>query len=428
MLLFGLLIVFVLEYTRPDQFFPFIVSLKLYALVPLSVFVVAFGAQTRNPNGVIFGSTITKLLLALLLLAGLSIVTALDKDRAWLFWQSLLGYILLFFMIAKLCDSREKLKWVFRIIIAAHIWLIILNPALLTDPTQRTYVRNVTFLGDGNDFALSAAIALPMCLYLYQSARGSLARGLYVIGGLALFGAILGTQSRGAALAIIAMVFYLWTLSQNKGKATVFIIGGLIVVLAITSEAYISRVQSIAHYQEDGSAQGRLIAWGAGLEMALRRPLLGVGPGCFPLAFSAWGYAVPGIPMMNAHSVYFLALGELAWPGIAILLGLLWVLFRNNQSAIKSIPPGAGVEHLDRRKLLVCTTASIVAFAVAGAFLSVLYYPHLYVISGIVFAAHRIVVMGQDAEAGAPAPSGSQPAAAARLRPKPGPRVRRGRR
>jgi hypothetical protein len=114
--------------------------------------------------------------------------------------------------------------------------------------------------------------------------------------------------------------------------------------------------------------------------------------------------------------------------GLAILLGLLWVLFRDNQSAIKSISQGAGAEQLDRRRLLVCTTASLVAFAVAGAFLSVLYYPHLYVISGIVFAARRIFVMGQDAETAAPAPSKRRPAAAARLRPKPGPPARRGQR
>lgn len=428
MLLFGLLIVFVLEYTRPDQFMPLIISLKLYALVPLSVFFSALVAESRNSNAAIFHSNITKLLLALLLLAALSIVTALDKNRAWQVWQGLLGYVLLFFMIAKLCDDREKLKWVFRIIIVAHIWLIILNPALLTDPTHRTYVRNVTFLGDGNDFGLSAAIALPMCLYLYQSARGSLARGLYIVGGLVLFGAILGTQSRGAALAIVAMVFYFWTLSQNKGKATVFIIVGLIVVLAIASETYITRMQTLAHYQEDGSAQGRLRAWGAGIEMALRRPLLGVGPGCFPVAFGGWGYSVPGIPAMNAHSVYFLALGELAWPGIAILLGLLWALFRDNQAAIKSIPSGASAEQLDRRRLLVCTTASLVAFAVAGAFLSALYYPHLYVISGIVFAARRIFVMGQDGEAALPVASRRRPTTAPRVRPKPGTRVRRGQR
>jgi len=394
MLLFGLLIVFVLEYTRPDNYLPLIASLKLYALVPLIVFVCALASQGRNPNGIIFGSNIGKFLLAILLLAALSIITALDPTRAWQFWQALLGYVMLFFMIAKVCDDRDKLKWLFRVIVLAHIWLVFLNPKLLTDPTQRTYVDDVTFLGDGNDFALSAAIALPMCLYLYQSARGSIERTLYVIGGIVLFGAILGTQSRGAALAVIAMVFYLWTLSQNKGKATVFIVAGLIVVLAVASEAYISRVQTIAHFQEDGSAQGRLIAWGAAIEMALRRPLLGVGLGCFPIAFGGWGYAIPGIPAMNAHSLYFLALGELAWPGIALLLGLMWVMFRDNQAEIKAAIPEIGSEQADRRRLLICTTASLVAFAVAGAFLSVLYYPHLYVISGIIFAARRIHIAG----------------------------------
>lgn len=395
MLFFSLLLVFVLEYTRPHQFLPFIESLKLYAIVPLSVFVLAFMAQTRNANEVIFKSAITKLLLALLVLAAASILTALDKDRAWQVWQALLGYFLLFFMIAKLCDSRERLKWLFRIIIGAHVWLVFLNPELLTDPTQRSYIQNVTFLGDGNDFALSAVIALPMCLYLYQSARGVFAKGLYVIAGIVLIGAILGTQSRGATLAIIAMVVYLWSISQKKGRATVFIMVGLVVVLAVASEAYISRVQSIAHYQADGSASARLTAWRAGTEMALRRPLLGVGVGCFPVAFGNWGYSVPGIPRMNAHSMYFQAVGELAWLGIAGLLALLWGLFRDNHSAIKSISATAKLEQLDRRKLLVFTTASLLAFAVGGAFLSVLYYPHLYVLSGIIFAARRIVALGQ---------------------------------
>lgn len=401
MAFFGLLIVFVLEYTRPNQFFPFIISLKLYAIVPLVVFIAAFAAESRNPNNVIFDSTTTKLLLALLVLAGLSILTALNMSRAWQVWQGLLGYIMLFFMIAKLCDSQYRLKWLFRTIVAAHVWLIFLNPALLTDPATRSYIRNVTFLGDGNDFALSAVIALPMCMYLYQSARGSFSRCIYVFCGLVLFGAILGTQSRGAALAIIAMVFYLWTLSQNKGKATVFIIAGLIIVLAVASEAYISRMQSITHYQEDGSAQGRLLAWRAGTEMALRRPILGVGPGCFPIAFGGWGYSVPGIPRMNAHSMYFLALGELAWTGLAILVGLLWVPFKENQSKIKAVPIDASADQLDRKRLLVCTTASLVAFAVAGAFLSVLYYPHLYVLSGILFAARQIFVGGQEQQAAA---------------------------
>lgn len=402
MLLFGLLLVFVLEYTRPDHFLPFIATLKLYALVPLVIFIGALGMQGRHSNGAILGSNVGKFLLGMLLLAALSIITALSPSRAWQFWQTLLGYLMLFFMIAKVCDDTNKLKWLFRVIILAHVWLVILNPALLTDPTQRTYVRNVTFLGDGNDFALSAAIALPMCLYLYQSAGNSIERALYVIGGLVLFGAILGTQSRGAALAVIAMGLYLWSLSQNKGKATVLVMAGLIVVLAVASDVYLSRMQSIAQYQQDGSAQGRLLAWTAAIEMALRRPLTGIGPGCFPLAFAGFGYSVPGIPTMNAHSLYFQALGELAWPGLALLLGLMWALFRDNQADIKAISPEAGDEQTDRRRLLICTTTSLVAFAVAGAFLSVLYYPHLYVLSGIILAARTVHVDDHATDAATP--------------------------
>jgi hypothetical protein len=54
----------------------------------------------------------------------LSIVTALDKIAPGSFGRPCSATSCCYFMIAKLCDSRDKLKWVFRIIIAAHIWLI----------------------------------------------------------------------------------------------------------------------------------------------------------------------------------------------------------------------------------------------------------------------------------------------------------------
>lgn len=400
MLFFGLMIVFVLDYTRPDQFFPFILPLKLYALVPMTVLLFALMANTRNSNAEIFGSGTGRLLLWLLMLAAVSMFFALDFDRAWVTWQALLGYMLLFFMVAKLCDSKSRLKWLFRCIVGIHVWLVFQNPALLTNPNQRSYIENVTFLGDGNDFSLSAAITLPMCLYLFQSSRGSVEKVLYVFAAIVVFGAIMGTQSRGAGLGVIAVVFFLWTLSKSKGKATVFVVAGLFIVLAVASEAYLTRMQTIATYTEDGSANARLAAWGAGIDMANRRPLTGVGPGCFPIAFGNWGYSRPGMPMMNAHSLYFLALGDLGYSGIALLLWLLWTMFRDNQAILKSMKRDLDPEQLDHRQLIVAVTASLIAFVVAGAFLSVLYYPHLYVIAGIIFAAKRIYQLDYPRESG----------------------------
>ena len=356
----------------------------------MTVLFFALMVTTRNKNGEIFGSSIGKPLFWLLALATVSMAFALDMDRAWQTWKALFGYLFLFFMVAKLCDSKARIKWLFRCIIGVHVWLVFQNPALLTNPNQRSYIENVTFLGDGNDFSLSAAIALPMCLYLFQSSRSSVEKALYVLGAMVLFGAIMGTQSRGAGLGVIAVVFFLWTLSKSKGKATVFIVAGLIVVLAVASEAYLSRMQTIATYTEDGSATARLAAWGAGVDMANRRPLTGVGPGCFPIAFGNWGYSRPGMPMMNAHSLYFLALGDLGYSGIILLLWLLWTMFRGNQAILKSMETDLNAEQRDQRQLIIAVSSSLIAFVVAGAFLSVLYYPHLYVIAGIIYAARRI--------------------------------------
>lgn len=392
MLFSWLILVFILEYTRPDNFLPLITQLNLYSLVPIGLFFVSLIATTRTTNSEVLASPMGKLLLALVFLASVSALFAVNKTMAWDMWRALLGYFFLFFMVAKLCDDRNKLEWLFRIIVGMHLWLIFQNPALLTDPNQRSYIDNVTFLGDGNDFSLSVTVTLPLCLYLFQSSRSKMGKFLYLGAAVVMLGAVMGTQSRGAALAIIGAIFYLWTLSPNKGRGLVMIVAGLLVILAVASETYVTRMQTITAYQEDGSAMGRIVAWKAAIKLANERPLTGMGPGCFPVAFGS-RYAPPGMPWLTAHSMYFLALGELGYMGLLLLLWLLQTLFRDNQRIIKSISVDAEPRRLECRWLLIAVTGSMVGFAVGGMFLSVLYYPHLYVICGITLAARRTYML-----------------------------------
>lgn len=397
MLFFGLLVVIIFDYTRPDDFLPFILSLNLYAILPLVVFAGSWIAVTRHKNSEIFGSPMGKLLVALFVVVTVSSLAAMYRDRAWEFWQATLGYLLLFFMVAKLCDDVGKIKWVFRILVGVHVWLILQNPALLTDPTQRSYIRGVTFLGDGNDFSLSVVIVLPMCLYLFQTSRSTLGKVACVAAAVILFGAIMGTQSRGGALGVMAVVFFLWTLAKKKGAGMVMIVAGLVVVLAIASDQYLSRIQTIAA-PRDASAQSRLDAWAAGVGMANRRPLTGVGPGGFPIVFGNW-YAHPGLPRMNAHSMYFQALGDVGYSGFIILLWLLWIMFRDNQRLIRVLEHTDGTASNDFRKLVIAITASLVGFGVSGAFLSALYYPHLFLLAGLFYATRQIYKVEQSKNA-----------------------------
>ena len=94
---------------------------------------------------------------------------------------------------------------------------------------------------------------------------------------------------------------------------------------------------------------------------------------------------------MTAHSVYFLLLGELGLPGIGVLLFLIFynlIANRKLQRELRDFDPD---RTLTAANLLACTSASIVAFAVAGAFLSAAYYPHLYVIAGLLAASRHVV-------------------------------------
>ena len=54
--------------------------------------------------------------------------------------------------------------------------------------------------------------------------------------------------------------------------------------------------------------------------MALDHPLLGVGAGHFPDGVRLADTGALDIPWQTAHSIYFLILGELGFPGLAVLL------------------------------------------------------------------------------------------------------------
>jgi hypothetical protein len=135
---------------------------------------------------------------------------------------------------------------------------------------------------------------------------------------------------------------------------------------------YFERMRTTAD-TEESSAQGRITAWKSGFGMALGNPLLGAGAGNFPVGFGR----LNGGRWMTAHSIYFLLLGELGFPGLFLLIGLIWANLSANvslQREVRRLDPERAARMAN---LLSCGSASMVGFAIAGAFLSAAYYPHL---------------------------------------------------
>lgn len=407
----GLLFFFVLEYVRIGSFVPGVEAVHLNSLLPLMVFVGTVLGTRPVSNGEVLRESNTRLLGVFLALIVASVLVANVTMAVVETLTMVLGYVLVYFVIVRQTTDLRRIKGVFATMIGVHLIMIALTPEMITSPNQRHYVAYGTFLGDGNDFALSVDIVIPLCLFLFSDARSF--RGKLFAGGslLMLLLAVVATQSRGGTLALGAMAAYYWWKSPRKLVTSAGAVLALLVALAFAPPEYFDRMNTISEYETDGSAQGRITAWKAGTAMMLSNPVFGVGAGQFPANYTRFA---PGeVRWKTAHSIYFLILGELGIPGIVLLLTIILHNLAANRRLATRIAATATEPPIRALRLLACLSASLIAFAVAGAFLSALYYPHMYVLAGLLAAGRRIAALEASpsaARALAAAPSRLAPA------------------
>jgi putative inorganic carbon (hco3(-)) transporter len=384
---FCLILFFVFEYVRPGSFVPALNLLRLNSLIPLVV-VIGTMIQKQDTAPGLMSEWSSKILFFILGMVTLSVLTSEVRMYAFEVFTAVLGYVLIYWVIPKQATDVEHIKGIFKVLVLVHLVLAALTPEMFTDLDNRHYIKGATFLGDGNDYALSLTIAIPMCLFLLLDARRLLAKAWHA-GALAilLFG-VVASQSRGGTIALGVTAVYYWLKSDKKvviGALGAVALAGIFVV---APPQYFQRMNTVSSYQTDGSAQGRLMAWQAGAGMALYNPL-GVGAGNFPAHYTRYAPPDGGTRWKTAHSIYFLILGELGILGLLALIALIIQNLVANRSVARKIVRGSPHAATDAR-LLACLSASMLAYATAGAFLSAVYYPHMFVIAGLSVAARRL--------------------------------------
>lgn len=393
MLYIGLLISLFLDYVRPDTYLSIIGILKINTIIPVLVLVGALFHVSVNNNKNILKHPNTKWLLFLLFLLAVSVLVADVTEFAFKIFKLVFGFVLWYYIIVKLVTDVSKIKGIFTVFVISHVILIFLNPNVVLEPATRTYIQGNAFLGDGNDYALSASLAIPMCLFLIQDSNKLIMRSIYIVSLVILILAIVGTQSRGASLALMGTFGYLWWMGRQKIMGLLLIGGVLLAIISFAPPVYFERMNTISNYENEGSAMGRIVAWKTAVRMVSAYPVTGVGAGHFPVKlgteFRPPEFGDENFPWLTAHSSYFLILGELGVPGIVFFLGLLIGNYWRNSKAIKSARMyiDSGGEGDQYRKLFLMLNASLVAFIIGGAFLSVTYYPHIYVLTGLFVAA-----------------------------------------
>jgi len=268
---------------------------------------------------------------------------------------------------------------------------------LTTGGAFRVWGPPQTVIEDNNELAVALIVTIPLLYYLTLqvdrfmslpvlnrlSARW-VVRGLYVAMGLTAFAAI-GSQSRGALLAMSAMFAVLWWKSKAKLQ-----IGLLLLILApallmFMPDSWTSRMNTIQTYDQDMSALGRLNAWQMAINIANSR-IFGAGyTNATALIYQM--YAPNSDQVIVAHSIYFQVLGQHGWIGLLLFLSF-WILTYRTAGRLVRAAKGRP-EYLWVEQLGAVTMMSLIGFAVGGAFLNLAYWDMPYYFMVLVVAAER---------------------------------------
>ncbi len=335
-------------------------------------------------------NVVTGLAVALMGAITITSLTGLaPAELVWSKWSLTFKALLGLLVTALLLTDRWRIHGL--------VWVIVLSIGyysvkggvftLTTAGDYRVYGPADSMIADNNHAAVAFLIILPLMNYLRLHSAHRLVRiGLAVAMALTLF-SVVGSYSRGALLALMAVSAVLWWRSQRK------VIGAIVLGVALTGAlgfmpaSWWDRMNSISTYEEDASATDRLRLWGAAWKLAIDRPLVGSG---FrgPYTRAVMDRVAPDVDARAIHSVWFEFLAEHGFPAFAIWLGmLLGGAFHTVRLArlARGRPDLRWAYDLARM-----SQVAIVAYCVGGTFLSLSYWDVFWTVLVIAPAAHAV--------------------------------------
>ncbi|MFT3847198.1 MAG: putative O-glycosylation ligase, exosortase A system-associated [Propionivibrio sp.] len=238
-------------------------------------------------------------------------------------------------------------------------------------------------IADNNALAVALVMTVPLFRYLQLHTENKwIRRAALAAMGLCAISAI-GSQSRGAFLAMAAIGFLLWTKSRQKGLIGLLFVAALPIAWLLMPESWSERMLTIQTYDQDASAMGRINAWQAAWNLAVDRFPIGVGF-AFDNADVFARYAPNPSNVLVAHSIYFQILGQHGFMGLLLFLmvfGFTWLNFgwvaRNTKAN-----PGMAWAH----DLATMSQVTLTGYAVGGAFLNLAFFdlPYYLVVISVI--------------------------------------------
>lgn len=382
-------------------------ELPIAATIVLATFVgIMF---TRDRIRFIFTPTMGVLALFVIWMC-ITLPNSIFVEQSMEMWKRVMKIDFMIFVAAAVLYSRKH--------IMALTWVLVgslafygIKGGIFTIATGGNYLvwgPPDSFVEGNNELALALVMTIPLMRFLQMQLKAKWAQHAMTLGMLLTATSALGTHSRGALLALVAMAFVLWTRTKHKvASFTVLTLVG-VALIAFMPGQWEDRMGTIVNYEQDESAMGRINAWWMAYNLASDRFF---GGGFYIYRRVVFTQYAPNPDDIHAaHSIYFQVLGEHGFVGLGLFL-LLWLLVWRSAGWLRKngVKQPESVWVSDLGSMI---QASIAGYAVGGAFLSLAYFDLPYNLLLLVVIARRWIEQQLWKEEPAPLPVPAEQAAA----------------
>lgn len=392
----GLLLYMVMEYLRPTERYPMFAPLHLVRIVALFVLIGWLIRRKRDGFNIWVKAPENAAVFGMLVVVILSVPFAFWKARAFDTGLDFIRTAIVFLLIANIVNTPRRLAGYAVTFILLNVFISgeqLFNYAfhgkIIGEGIVRMGGASGSFLGEDGDFALAMNVALPYVYFLAWSGIKPVLRVMSAIASLMFIASVVATGSRGGAVGLAAVLLTLTIRTRKRALAVFLIVSIALITWVISPPAYKNRISTIVQsHTQDLTVNSRLISWKAARQMFIEHPIIGVGAGCFLVAFiGRYGGAYQW--SRTTHNIFYQTAAELGICGFIVFIFLLGcVLIRSVRLNARLVKLGLGGTPMSA--YAAALLPSTVAFLVSGSFQTPLYYPHIYLTAALALALNNV--------------------------------------
>ncbi len=380
------------EYVRPQTIYPAldILPWARIALISSTISMLVQSASARRWTIIDTGMVVfTAVVLA-------SSVTAKHPDWSWAFIDLYLSWVLVYAFISTNINTQSR---VVLLLLGWFLWNLKMTLHGFRSWAEAGFAFKtwgVTgapgWFQNSGEFGIQTTVILPISLYFALGLRPFVSKNVFLallVLPVTALGSAIASSSRGAVLGMAAIGLWMLLRSRYKLRAGLgLVVVGALVWLVLPEE----QKARFSTAGEDDTSTLRLTYWKRGIVLANENPVLGIGyKNWMPVYQRRWGWELSEFERVELpHNIFVEAWSEMGYLGLGALLFLIVGSFFLN-SRTRALARQLGDHGRLAEQLGWGFDGALIGYLVSGFFVTVLYYPFLWVNLGMTVALHLSV-------------------------------------